>query len=96
MPILHLEVALTGASVAARVSGFGEGLSTRVLHSVVVALAVDAIVRNHVASVLSSRAEGGGEEGCERRQGNEIRNEIAKERRIRRLRIPKKRLTFTR
>jgi len=54
----HLEVGLTGASIAAGVSWLGEGLPARILHTVVVAFAVDTVVRNHVATVLRAGESG--------------------------------------
>jgi len=49
---------IAGASVSARVTGLGEGLAWVVLHSVVGAFAVDAVVRDEVSSVLRAGESG--------------------------------------
>lgn len=49
---------IAGAGVAARISGFGERLASSVLDSIVCAFAVDAVVGNHVTSVLRAGESG--------------------------------------
>lgn len=51
----HLKtLRLTGASISALVSRLGKSLASGILHAVVVALAVDAIVRDEVSAALTS------------------------------------------
>jgi len=54
----HARLGIAGARVSARVSGRGEGLAWVVLHSVVGAFAVDAVVRDEVSSVLRAGESG--------------------------------------
>jgi hypothetical protein len=49
---------LTGASVATRISGFVEGLSSSILHAVVGTFAVDSLVRDKIGAILRASESG--------------------------------------
>lgn len=61
----HLErLSIAGASVSTVISGFREGLSSGILNSVVIALAIDSVVRNKIASVLLAGESSASIAGC--------------------------------